>query len=54
MKTKTYIKWPLDESNTDPGSKRDKIDLHIEEERRMFWKRLTKALIPNDFEESRS
>lgn len=55
MKTKTYIKWPFNELTTDNlGFKIDKEALHIEEERKMFWKRLTKALVPIDFEESRS
>lgn len=55
MKTKTYIKWPFKESSTDNlGFAVDKDDLLVEEERKFFWKRLTKVLIPNDFEESTS
>lgn len=53
MKTKTYIKWPFNELTTDNlGFKIDKDDLHIEEEKKTFWKRLTRALMPNDFDES--
>lgn len=55
MKTKTYIKWPQTESTTDNlGFRVDKENLHIEEERKMFWKRLMRALMPYDFDESRS
>lgn len=54
MRTKTYIKWPSNESSTDPGFKSDKVDLHVEEERKVFWKRLKKALVPYDFEEGRN
>ncbi|KAJ6645619.1 Toll-like receptor 2 type-2, partial [Pseudolycoriella hygida] len=54
MKTKTYIKWPLYELTTDNlGFTIDKEALHVEEERRMFWKRLSKALMPFDYDESR-
>lgn len=55
MKTKTYIKWPFKEKTTDShGFKIDKDSLHVEEERKMFWKRLMKAVMPYDIEESRS
>lgn len=55
MKTKTYIKWPFNELTTDNlGFRIDKDDLHIQEERKVFWKRLTRALVPNDFDESTS
>ncbi|XP_037033575.1 toll-like receptor 3 [Bradysia coprophila] len=55
MKTKTYIKWPQSESTTDNhGFRVDKEGLHIEEEKKMFWRRLTRALVPYDYDESRS
>lgn len=55
MKTKTYIKWPQGESTTDNhGFRVDKEGLHVEEEKKMFWRRLTRALMPYDYDESRS
>lgn len=54
MKTKTYIKWPSNESSTDPHSNSDIVDPHVAEERKVFWKRLKKALVPYDFEDDRN
>lgn len=43
MKTKTYIKWPLPRSETEHSRV-------VAEERKVFWKRLRRALIETDWE----
>lgn len=42
MKTKTYIKWPLVRESETSRS--------LAEERKIFWKRLRRALIESDWE----
>lgn len=48
MRTKTYIKWPMDNQNS-PHSKSLIIN-----ERKIFWRRLKKALAENEWEDERT
>uniref|UniRef100_A0A1L8E3B1 Putative toll-like receptor 13 n=2 Tax=Nyssomyia neivai TaxID=330878 RepID=A0A1L8E3B1_9DIPT len=57
MRTKTYIRWPT------PGKRRRKErqedekeapDKSLQEERKLFWKRLRRALIANEWENDSS
>lgn len=41
MRTKTYIKWPTETKKGDTKS--------LQEERKLFWKRLRKALMSDEW-----
>lgn len=46
MKTKTYIKWPLARDSSEASHS-------LQDERKIFWKRLRRSLIETDWESDR-
>lgn len=50
MRTKTYIKWPIEDKRKKSSRNKENISRHLAEERIIFWKRLRKALMDNDWE----